>query len=367
MKLPFKPYLNVSSKYKGGKGKSDVQSLVPGKKIYKLSSNENMLGSSPMAIQAIIEATNDLLYYPERTDRNIREALESFYQSEIPEDLFLCANSGMELLDMICRAFLNEGENGIACAPAFRAYKLFTKRTGAQLKNVPLKDGSYALDVEAILDSIDEKTKLIFLNSPNNPTGTIIPDEDIRKLLDGLPEGIVLVLDEVYFHFNTHSACSTAYTFVKEGFPVIGVNSFSKCFGLAGLRVGYLYSTPEIVHYLRGLQRPFQLSHLSMVGAIAALGDDAFIKKTVDLVNSEKPKIYEALEELAVQFWESEANFIMIKPDMPAEEFERAMLMEGIMVRPVENFGAPGCIRVSIGTEEANKAYIEALKKVING
>ena len=367
MNLPFKPYLNISSKYKGGKGKSDVQSLIPGKKIYKLSSNENMLGSSPLAVEAIIEATKDLLYYPERTDKNIRLALEDFYKGVIPEDLFLCANSGMELLDMICRAFLNEGENGIACAPAFRAYKLFTKRTGAELINVPLKEGSYELDVDGILDAINEKTRIIFLNSPNNPTGTIIPDSDIRKLLERLSKDIVVVLDEVYFHFNTNEACTTAYTFIKEGFPVIGVNSFSKCFGLAGLRVGYLYSTPEITQYLRGLQRPFQLSHLSMIGAIAALGDDDFIQKTVELVNSEKPKIYAALEELGVQYWKSEANFIMIKPTMPAEEFERAMLMEGVMVRPVENFGAPGCIRVSIGTVEANEAYISALIKVLNG
>ena len=366
MTLPFKPYLNISSKYKGGKGKSDVQDLIPDKKIYKLSSNENMLGSSPKAVEAIIEATKDLLYYPERTDKNIRTALERFYNGEISEQNFLCANSGMELLDMICRAFMNEGENGIACAPAFRAYKLFTKRMGAELKNVPLREPDYTLDVDAILASIDDKTRIIFLNSPNNPTGTIIPDSDIRNLLDRLPEDIVLVLDEVYFHFNTNDSCSIANTFIKEGYNVIGVNSFSKCFGLAGLRVGYLYSNPEIVQYLRGLQRPFQLSHLSMVGAIAALDDSDFIEKTVNLVNSEKPKIYEALEALNVRYWKSEANFIMIKPEMAAEEFERAMLMEGIMVRPVENFGAPGCVRVSIGTSEANSAYIEALKKVLN-
>ena len=366
MKLPFKPYITVPSKYEGGKGKSDVESLIPNKTLYKLSSNENMLGSSPKAVAAIIEATKELEFYPERTDLNVRIALERFYEFKIPKENFLCGNSGMELLDMISRAFLNEGDNAIACAPNFRPYKLFTKRMGADLVNVPLKEGSYELDVDAVLNAVDDNTRIIFINSPNNPTGTIIPDSDIQRLLDELRKDIIVLLDEVYFHFNQNRKCGIAYQFVEQGYPVIGVNSFSKCFGLAGLRVGYLYSTPEITNYLRGLQRPFHLNHLSMMGAIAALSDSEFIHQTVELVNSEKPKIYKALDELGVRYWKSEANFIMIKPEMGAEEFERAMLMEGIMVRPVENFGAPGCVRVSIGTAEANDAYLQALKIILN-
>ena len=366
MSIVFKPYLLSKSKYKGGKGKADVVAKVGSKKIYKLSSNENMLGTSPKAAEAIYEAIQDLFYYPDRTDVRLRKALERFYNSEIQESDFLCANSAMELLDGICRAFLYEGDNAIACPPAFRAYKLFTGKAGAELINVPLQGENYELDMDGILNAITDRTKLIFLNSPNNPTGTIIPKKSLDTLIERLPDQVVLVLDEVYYHFNEDPDFTNAQSYVKEGKSVIAVNSFSKCFGLAGLRIGYLYSTPEIVSYLRGIQRPFQINSLTLAGAIAALADTEFIDRTTTLIREEKRFLYQSLDTLNVKYWKSQANFIMIQPEMNEKEFEERMLMEGIMVRPVFGFGAPDCIRVTIGTHEANEAFVNALRKVVN-
>ncbi|NNK90237.1 MAG: aminotransferase class I/II-fold pyridoxal phosphate-dependent enzyme, partial [Saprospiraceae bacterium] len=160
MSIVFKPYLQSKSKYKGGKGKADVASKVGSKKLYKLSSNENMLGTSPKAAEAIRKAIPELFYYPERTDVQLRKALEQFYDNKIDESDFMCANSAMELLDGICRAFLYEGDNAIACQPAFRAYKLFTGKSGADLINIPLIGDDFNIDIEGILDAVNDKTKL---------------------------------------------------------------------------------------------------------------------------------------------------------------------------------------------------------------
>ncbi len=365
MSIVFKPFLLSKSKYKGGKGKADVKEVIGDKKLYKLSSNENMLGSSPKAKEAIIAALPDLFYYPDRTAVRLRKALQEFYSDRIDESQFMCANSAMELLDGICRAFLYEGDNIIICQPAFRAYALFAKKAGAHVKNIPLKGDDYSLDVDGIINAIDEKTKIIFLNSPNNPTGTIIAKHEIDELIEKMPSHLVLVLDEVYYHFNNNPEFTDAIPYVLKGHPVIAVNSFSKCFGLAGLRIGYQYSTPEFIEYLRGIQRPFQINSLTLAGSIGALSDNEFIKKTIDLVSEQKKYLYEQLDLIKIKYWKSESNFIMIKPEMNDIEFEKAMLLEGIMVRPVAGFGAEACIRVTIGTREANEAYIDALKKVL--
>jgi histidinol-phosphate aminotransferase len=237
-------------------------------------------------------------------------------------------------------------------------------QAGAQMIDVPLLQPDFALDVDGVLKAVNHKTKLVFLNSPNNPTGTIINRKDLQRLLDGLPPNVITVFDEVYFHFNEDPDFCTAQEFM-ERYNIIGINSLSKCFGLAGLRVGYMYSHPKIIDYLSGIQRPFQLSSLAIEGAAAALGDKAFMDKTVSLVNGEKKYLYTELDKLGVQYWRSQGNFIMIKPEMDEELFENKMIEYGVMVRPVGNFGASGCVRVTIGDRESNTAYIKALAQVI--
>lgn len=360
----FKPYLIRKSNYKGGKGKADVASITQADKIYKMSSNENILGSSPKAIQAITDALGELHYYPDRTDAKIRKALAAFHNHQIPASQYLCANSGMEIIEKICKAFLKEGDEAIACPPAFRAYKLFTRQAGADLITVPLVGDNFDIDVNGILSKVNDKTRLLFLNSPNNPTGTIIPRQSMALLLSRLSPNVIVVYDEVYFHFCDDPNFFTAFEYLDRH-PFIGVNSLSKCFGLAGLRVGYMYSNPEISEYLAGLQRPFQLSSLAIEGATAAVHDKDFIKQTVQLIREEKKFLYEHLDKLDVKYWKSQSNFIMIRPDMEEYAFEKAMIIEGVMVRPVGNFGAKNCIRVTIGDRESNTAFINALKTVI--
>jgi len=361
----FKDTLLPKGGYKGGKSKAEVAAIIGKKKVYKLSSNENYLGTSPKAKKAIRAAVNGLNIYPERTDKYLRKALSKFYGGLCSPEQFITDNSGVALLEMIERAFLNPGDEIIICNPAFKPYHMFAKKLGATVKDVPLKGKHYLLDIPGILKAINKKTRLLFLCSPNNPTGTHIPMSQLDELLPQLPSHVVTVFDEVYYQYADADDYTTALPYVDAGLNVIGVNSFSKAYGLAGMRVGYGYTSEKIARYISQVRRPFHINTLGMDAAIAALTDKAFIKKTVNLVQTEKDYIYKNLDKLGVKYWKTQANFITIKPKMKADKFEESMLKQGVMVRPVANFGAPGCIRVTIGDREANSTYLKALKKIL--
>jgi len=359
----FKPYLKVEVAYRGGKTKDEL--AQSGKKLHKLSSNENLLGSSPKAIQAIKAYINKLHEYPDRNDARLQTALEKFYDGELKAGQFITGPSGSEVLELIIRGFLEEGLEIVISNPAFLVYQMFSQKQGAKVVDVPLLAPDFSLDVDGMLNAINENTRLVFLTSPNNPTGTYIPKADLDRLINHVPDHVIVVLDEVYFHYATAEDYSTALPYVKAGKQVIGINSFSKAYGLAGLRVGYAYTTPEIAKYVQQLYKPFMINILSMEGALAALEDKEFLAKTVQLVNTEKEFIYKALDEIGIHYWKSQGNFILLRPEMDEYEFENKMQQEGVMVRPVSNFGAPGCVRVTVGTREANEAYLGALRKIV--
>ena len=358
----FKPYLMGNAGYTGGKTLGEIKTKAA--KIYKLSSNENLLGTSPKAKKALKDSLKDLNQYPDRTTYRLQEALSKFYKKQLSPEHFIAANAGSEVIEHIIRAFLGEGLECIVSNPCFMPYIMFSEWQGAKIVDVPLLAPDYSLDVNGVLNAINDRTRLIFLTSPNNPTGTYIPKKDIDHLLDKIPSHVVVVMDEVYYHFADAKDYTTALPYVLDGKKVIAVNSFSKTYGLAALRAGYGYSTPEIAGYIRRLSKPFLINKPTMNTAIAALEDKPFVKKTVDMVKEERIRLYPILDKMGITYWKSQANFIMIKPNMDEFVFEEKMLMEGVMVRPVGSFGAPGCIRVTIGTKTANNAFIRALKRV---
>ena len=207
---------------------------------------------------------------------------------------------------------------------------------------------------------------MIFITSPNNPTGTYIPKAKIDQLIDSLPSHVILVLDEVYYHFAEADDFTTALPYVQAGKNIIAINSFSKTYGLAAMRIGYAYTTPEIAAYLRGLYRPFLINILGIEAAIGALNDTEFIHQTVELIKKERPKYYQTFDELGIKYWVSQANFVLFKSPMDTKLFEKLILEEaGVMVRDATSFGAPGCIRITIGTEEANDAFLNGIKKIV--
>lgn len=358
----FKPQILDVPGYTGGKTVDEVSSE---KEIHKMSSNENLLGSSPKALAAIQQANQGLNSYPDRTTWRMQLALEKYYDGVLKAENFICANSGSEILELTIRAFLDPGLECVISNPAFSIYGMFAKWQGAKVVDVPLLDPDFSLNVDGILDAVNERTRLVFVTSPNNPTGTYVPKEKIDQLVEKLPEHVILVLDEVYYHFADQADYTTALPYVLAGENVIAVNSFSKTYGLAAVRAGWGYSTPKIAGYIRRICKPFILGKLTMHAAMAALEDDDFLEKTKTLVKTERPWLYRQLEKLGVRYWPSQANFILINPGMDTDEFEDKMLEEGIMVRQAKLFGAPGCVRVTIGQRNNNEAFVAALKKVI--
>ncbi|WP_343487458.1 histidinol-phosphate transaminase [Allomuricauda sp. d1] len=355
----FKPHLEPKEVYKGGKN-------IPAstKKIYKLSSNENPLGASPKALEGMKKAIDLIDIYPDQTDIRLREALANDFDNQLGADQFITGNSGSEIIDMILRAFINDGDEVIFSNPCFLPYSVFSRWYGAKQVDVRLLEPDYALDAEEILSAITAKTKIVFLTSPNNPTGTYIPKAVLEDFLERIPKNILVVFDEVYRHFADAEDYVTALPYVKQGYNILGLNSFSKTYGLAGQRIGYCYTTAKIANYLRLIHKPFLLPLTSIEAAIGALNDKLFVEKTVKTVREGRQYLSDSFAALGIKYWPSQANFFIIDPPLPEMEFTDKLMQEGIMVRPVSQFGAPGKVRITIGDQEANEALVNALKKI---
>ncbi len=358
----FKSYILEDSTYKGG-GKKIV--MPAGVTVHKLSSNENPLGFSDKAKEAIIKATSELSLYPDNTDIRLRQALVKDFKNALTVDHFVTANSGSEIIDIISKVFLSEDDEILVSQPCFLPYKAFTRWMGAKAINVPMTS-DYDYDLDGILNAVTPKTKLIFLASPNNPSGNYIPHDTLKSFLDKLPNHVIVVYDEVYRHFAEAADYTSALPFVKEGYNMIAINSFSKTYGLAGLRVGYCYAPLELSNYIRKVCKPFLLSSLALEGAIAALEDLDFVERTVALVQKERKYVLNGLQELGIKHWPSQGNFVLIDPPIGDMDFTVFMEQKGIMVRPVGVFGAPGKVRISFGVREANTAMLAAIKALLN-
>lgn len=346
---------------KAGRTKAEIRSIVGDQPLHKMSSNENALGPSPKAMEAIQAAISGLHEYSNRIDDDFREKLAQYHNNGLSKDSFLTGNAGLDIIEMIVRAFMEPGLEAIFTNPTFHVYEMFSALSGGDIVNVPLLPESFELDVEGILEKATDKTRLLFLGNPNNPVGNIIRKEQMDYLVKNLPEGTIIIHDEVYHHFVHSTDFPAAADYIKQGVPMIAVNSFSKAFGLAGLRVGYAYTTETLAQYLRKLRRPFHINALSTVGAMAALDDTAHVSAIQKLVKAGREDINKALDQHQIKYWESHTNFILFESPTPVDDFIAFMLSKGVMVRSGANNGAPGCIRLTIGKADANQAFIQAL------
>ena len=353
----FKSYILSSGGYSGGKSTKEVSATSS--KIYKLSSNENLLGGSPKAIKAMNESIIDVNFYPDGIPYRLKNALAKHYNEELSPDQFIIGNGGSEIIDMIARAFLDESTECIVSTPYFTPYKMFVQWVGGHVIDVPLVLPNYSLDVEGILAAINPNTRVIFLTSPNNPTGTYIPKKQLEILLERIPDYVLVVYDEVYRHFADSEDYTTAVEYVKKGHNIIAINSFSKTYGLASLRLGYAYTTLEISQYIHKLCRPFYINSININAGIAALEDVEFVHKTVQHVLIERKRICSIFKDLDIRFWPSQANFVMIQSPPHISNMVDYMISKGVMVRSA--FGTPDCVRITIGTSEANDKMLNAL------
>ncbi len=357
--LSFKQCILKAGGYTGGKS-----TITSSHKIYKLSSNENILGCSPEIIQAQNNVSCHL--YPDPQALPLKSAICEHYNGLIQLGQIMVANGGSELIDMIIRAFVEPEDEVMVTSPYFTPYKMFAHWSGAVIIDVPLVGEDYHLDVDAILQSITPKTKLLFLTSPNNPTGTVIDRDTFEQLMARLPDHVVVVYDEVYQQFATNPQYFTALEFVQKNYSIIGLNSFSKAYGLANIRLGYAYSTPAIAAYVNMLYRPFQINGITQQAGIAALRDKHWLDNVCRIITSERAWLSQELKRMNISFVPSEANFLLINCELKEEEEEYLLAQKGIMVRPTSSFQAPKHIRVTIGDREANEAFVKAYASIRN-
>lgn len=342
-----------------------VPAHVNADKIFKLSSNENPLGPSPAAIEAIRHHSITLGEYPPTRDTRLRQALADHYGAGLTSDHFFAANSGSEGLECIGRAFLQPGDECIICSPAFSVYNWVAGLQKAILVDVPLDPVWLTHRLDAILAAVTDRTRLIFLSNPHNPAGTIITADEMETLYTGLPDHVVVVSDEVYVHYVDRPDFPKTVSDVLANRNVIILHSFSKAFGLAGLRLGSGIARPDLIARMAPFHRTFHLGSMTIEAGIAALKDRAHLKKSVDMALQGKAWLYQQFARLGLATWPSEANFILVRLPAPAYETAVRLLEFGVIVMPQARNGLDNCIRVTVGTPEGNEAFIQALEKVL--
>jgi len=328
------------------------------KEIIKLASNENPLGPSPKAIEAMIEMLKQGQLYPEPEANELRRKLAE--KLDLKPENFIVANGADNVITLIGEAFINRGDEVIYCNPTFPSYRTATIKNEGIPVEVPLTE-DYKYDLQGILDKITDKTKLICVCNPNNPTGTIVDDKELEEFLKKVPENIITILDEAYIEFLTVPNYVDGLKYVRENYNVIVTRTFSKIYGLAGLRVGYGIAKDEIIRTLFTVKEPFSANRVAISGATAALDDEEFIKETYELNRVGMAYFKEEFTKMGFDVVDSQSNFLYVdmKTDIP-KLFED-LKKRGFVIRPSATHA-----RVSIGTMEENKKFVAVLKEILN-
>ncbi|WP_411553519.1 histidinol-phosphate transaminase [Paenibacillus lautus] len=348
--------------YTAGKPIWEVQQEYGLDRVIKLASNENSLGPSPKALQAIQNQLPDLHRYPDERSSVLSEALGRHLG--LAANQFIVTNGGDELIMLISRAYLEPGDEIVVPDPTFSEYEFGAFLMSGTVMKVPLRE-SYAFSAEDMLAVITERTKIVYLCTPNNPTGTYMPESEMRKLLDCLPSRVLVVIDTAYRHYATAPDYSDGIDFIKSGYSVITLNTFSKIYGLAGIRVGYGAASEGIIRTLLQVKEPFNVNALAQAAAAAALGDEEHVDASRQMNEQGRHQIYEGLSRLSIPYFESMSNFILAELGEHADNIYHQLLERGIIVRSAKGWGLPRHIRISVGTAEENQGLLDALHEIL--
>lgn len=360
-------YIRRLTTYVPGKAVRQAQ-RESGMAMIKLASNENPLGPSPRAVEAIRAAANDVSFYPDNEASELRQELARRHKLA-PENIFL-ADGSLGLLDIMARTLLAPGLNCVTSERSFISYPIVTRAAGGKLITTPMRHDTY--DLDAIAAAINEHTRVVILANPNNPTGTMFDADATEHFLSRAPEHVLVVLDEAYYDFATFFAAQHGITYtrsldyVRSGRPnVLVLRTFSKAHGLAGLRLGYGCGHPELLQYFGRLRNAFSVSAVAQAAGLAALRDEEHVRRTVENNAAGAAWLMPRLAELGLRAVETSANFIYFEVEEDANAFSRRMQAEGVIVRSLVPWGIPNAIRVTIGTPDQNEKFADALKKLV--
>lgn len=360
--VPSREVLQKMKPYSPGKPTWEVQRELGIQRVVKLASNENPLGPSPKAVKAIQGYLSQIHRYPDAAATDVKERIAS-YLGQSPEQLIM-TNGADELITLISEAYLNPEDEIIVPAPSFSEYEFGAQLMGASTIAVPLgKD--YCYDIEGILQAVTERTKIIYICSPNNPTGTYLPKSDLSRLLDALPKRILVVLDSAYTHYATADDYTAGFEYVSLGYPVIVLQTFSKIYGLAGIRVGYGISTEAIIRNILQVKEPFNVNALAQTADAAAIMDDKHVADSRQVNTSGREFLYEAFGSLGLRFTESMSNFVLLELGPEAKTIYDRLLARGVIVRCGSIWGLPEHVRITVGIREENEILIESLRAIL--
>jgi histidinol-phosphate aminotransferase len=345
--------------YVAGKPIEETRRQLGLKEVIKLASNENPLGVSPRALEAIKKCAAGVNRYPDSQSFYLKRKLSKTLGLS-PGEITL-GNGSDELIDVIIKTFVEPDENIITADTTFLEYSIISRVNSRKIITVPLKYFKY--DLETMKKKIDRATKLVFIANPNNPTGTYVTKYELQDFISGLPEGIILVLDEAYDTFIDVIDFPNSKNLLNKN--VIVLKTFSKAYGLAGLRLGYAIANDEFISFMERVRQPFNVNSLAQAAGIAALDDKKFLQKTRKTVLKGKDFLYDALKKMGISYVPSVTNFILIDTGKDAAMVFNQMLKLGVIVRDMQQYGLKNFIRVTIGTEKENTLFIKALETVL--
>ncbi|MCF6219351.1 MAG: histidinol-phosphate transaminase [Gammaproteobacteria bacterium] len=361
------PGVQGLSPYQPGKPESELKREYGLKQITKLASNENPLGSSANVIEAITQELSLITRYPDGAGFELKSVLAK--RHGVAMDTITLGSGSSEVIELVARVFVAPGDEVIFSQHAFAMYPIITQAVGGQAVEVPACEWGH--DLTAIATAISENTRVIFIANPNNPTGTWLGHDALQRFLAEVPERVVVVIDEAYFEYATEADTgANGYpdaTQWLEVFPnLVVTRTFSKAFGLAGLRVGYSLSSPVIADLMNRIRPPFNVNTPAQVAALATLDDTHYLQKSLAVNTTGMLQLTEAFEKRGLAYIPSIANFVSVEVGDHARVVYDALLKRGVIVRPVANYGMPRHLRVSIGTEQENRHFLSALTAVLS-
>ena len=354
--------------YQPGKPESELRREYGLSDIVKLASNENPLGPSPRALVAVREALSDMARYPDGNGFELKTALAA--KLGVSTAMLTLGNGSNDVLELAARAFLTPEYEAVFSEHAFAVYPIATQAVGATARvakaNPPDHAMPYGHDPAALLASINDRTRLMFIANPNNPTGTWLRTAELQGLLSDIPESVIVVVDEAYGEYVDPAAdCADALRWLDRFPNLIVTRTFSKAYGLAGLRVGYAISHPVVADLLNRVRQPFNVNSLALVAATVALDDVDHLQRIQALNRAGMQQLQEACRRLGLSGLPSVGNFLCVDVGRSGREVFLALLKRGVIARPVDNYGLPRFLRISIGTEAENTRLIEALTAVL--
>jgi histidinol-phosphate aminotransferase len=359
----FPPHLAGLDRFEPGKPIGEVQRELGLTHVVKLASNENPLGPSPLAVEAARGVLGQVNRYTDPQATELRQALSRHLG--VPVEQILAGNGSVEIIELLARALLGPGDNAVISEHAFVRFNQIVSAHNRGARLVPMRDWTH--DLEAMAAAVDARTRLVFVANPNNPTGTWNRRGEVERLVAALPPGCLLLLDEAYFEYADDTDYPNGIELVRRGAPVVATRTFSKAYGLAGLRAGYAVAAPEVLDAVLVIREAFGMNLPAQAAAAAALGDAEHVRRSVGLNRAEKARLRAGLEARGYLVLPSLANFVTFDARRSGRELFRQLLARGVIVRPLDPSRMPNFLRVSVGTAAENDAFLAALDAAGHG